>query len=154
MWQRLAAYAMRCALIAAIYGTGSIILEGLAHVPWLEGPGPGCSTMNVPRPTLPPPIIIIIIIMDVSIALLTNYPCMGSLAALYNGINTYNVDQRLTAPYGCQLATMALQIKAATIPKGGLHGRSCRPIRRDVTASGPSCRRLVADRTFSHLGLH
>ena len=33
--------------------------------------------------------------MDISIALLTIYPCMGSLAGLYNGINTYNMDQSL-----------------------------------------------------------
>ena len=39
-----------------------------------------------------------------------------------------NVPDRPSAkvgPAGCQLATMALKIKTVTVPKGGLHGRSC-----------------------------
>ena len=46
------------------------------------------------------------------------------------------------APVGCQLMTMALKIKTVTIPKGGLHCRSCHPI-WDVSASGKSCTRLA-----------
>ena len=41
-----------------------------------------------------------------------------------------------------QLATMALKIKYVTIPKGGLHGRSCHPV-WDVSASGLSYPRLA-----------
>ena len=46
------------------------------------------------------------------------------------------------APVGCQMATVALKIKTVTIPKGGLHGRSCRPI-WDGSASGLNFTRLV-----------
>ena len=41
------------------------------------------------------------------------------------------------APVGCQLATMAPDIKTVTIPKDGLHGRSCHLI-WGVSASGLS----------------
>ena len=56
-----------------------------------------------------------------------------------------NVPDRPSAkvsPVGCQLETMALKIKTVTIPKGGLHGRSCDLI-GDVSASGLSCTRLA-----------
>ena len=36
-------------------------------------------------------IIIIIIIINGHFSSAANYPCMGSLAAVYNGINTYNM---------------------------------------------------------------
>ena len=46
------------------------------------------------------------------------------------------------APFGCQLATMALQLKTVTVQKGGFHSTSRHPI-WDVTASGLSCTRLA-----------
>ena len=46
------------------------------------------------------------------------------------------------APVGCQLATMALKSTTVTIPKGGLHCRSCHTV-WDVSASGLSRTRLA-----------
>ncbi|MCK5920156.1 MAG: hypothetical protein KAG66_04405, partial [Methylococcales bacterium] len=46
------------------------------------------------------------------------------------------------APVGCQLATVALEMKTVTIPQGGLLDRSCHPI-WDVSAVGLSCVKLV-----------
>ena len=60
-----------------------------------------------------------------------------------------NVPDRSSAkvePVGCHVATMALTIKTVTVPKGGLHGKSCHPV-WDVSAS-----ELSWWRTFWHLG--
>ena len=54
---------------------------------------------------------------------------MGTTAA-WAGLHDDVLDRpsAKVAPTGSQLATMALQIEAVTIPKGGLHGKSCHPV--------------------------
>ena len=68
------------------------------------------------------------------------YATQGSWDGLHD--NVPDRPSAKVAHVGCQLATMALEIRTVTVPKGGLHGRSCHPV-RDVSAFGLSCTRLV-----------
>ena len=77
---------------------------------------------------------------DVNLILCPTKSAVFSKAGLHD-----NVPDRQSAKIAsvrCQLATMALKIKTVTIPKSGLHSRSCHPI-WDVTSSGMRCTRLA-----------
>ena len=53
-------------------------------------------------------------------------PVTGFWVGLHDNIS--DRPSTKVAPVGCQLVTMALKIQTVTVPKGGLHVRSCHPI--------------------------
>ena len=61
-------------------------------------------------------------------------PALAAWAGLQDNVPSDRPSAKV-APVGCQLATVALKIYIATIPTGGLHGRSCHAI-WDVSAPG------------------